>query len=66
MDPRLTTILDVLVVFLVTCKQKLTKSGATSQESNQYAVTMARDAASWQVHAFELADVGQEGDVGGR
>jgi hypothetical protein len=53
------------VIFLVTGKQQVTKGGgAASTDSAQYAVTVSRNGASWQVYAVEPADNGQAGDTG--
>ena len=61
---RVRTIEDNSVIFLVTGKQQVTKSGATSSDSKQYAVTVARDSGSLKVYSFEPAESGQEGDTG--
>jgi hypothetical protein len=53
------------IIFLVTGRQQVTKAGgAPSTDSAQFAVTVSRDTASWQVYAVEPADVGQAGDTG--
>jgi hypothetical protein len=52
------------IIFLVTGNQQLTRSGEGSQESRQFAVTVARDGAALRVYAFEPADAGQAGDTG--
>jgi hypothetical protein len=53
------------IIFLVTGRQQVTKGGgAASTDSAQYAVTVSRNGASWQVYAVELADTGQAGDTG--
>ncbi|WP_433333863.1 hypothetical protein [Spirillospora sp. CA-294931] len=52
------------IIFLVTGKQQVTKAGKRSDDSKQYAVTVARDGGSLKVYAFEPADAGQEGDTG--
>ncbi|MFA1541274.1 hypothetical protein [Actinomadura monticuli] len=58
------TIENNSVIFLVTGRQQLTKSGKESSESEQYAVTVARDGGSLKVYAFQPADAGQAGDTG--
>ncbi|MEU5880303.1 hypothetical protein [Spirillospora sp. NPDC047279] len=61
---RVRDIEDNSIIFLITGKQQLTKSGKKSTTSQQYAVTVARDGASLKVYAFEPADAGQAGDTG--
>ncbi|MFC5187339.1 hypothetical protein [Actinomadura harenae] len=53
------------IIFLVTGKQQISKSGGGSNDSRQWAVTVARDGNALKVSAFEPADVGQAGDTGG-
>jgi hypothetical protein len=55
---------DNSVIFLVTGTQKVTRSGKESGDSEQYAVTVARDGGSLKVYAFAPADAGQAGDTG--
>jgi hypothetical protein len=53
------------IIFLVTGRQQVTKGGgAASTDSVQYAVTVSKNAASWQVFAVEPASTGQAGDTG--
>lgn len=52
------------IIFLVTGKQHVTKSGKKTDDNQQYAVTVSRDGGSWRVYAFEPADAGQAGDTG--
>ncbi|KAB2343943.1 hypothetical protein [Actinomadura rudentiformis] len=61
---RVRDIEDNSIIFLVTGKQQITKSGKQSTDSKQYAVTVARDGGSLKVYAFEPADAGQAGDTG--
>ncbi|WP_153531751.1 hypothetical protein [Actinomadura macrotermitis] len=61
---RLRTIEDNSIIFLVTGRQQVTKGGRSSQDSKQYAVTVARDGGALKVYAFEPADAGQAGDTG--
>lgn len=61
---RVRDIEDNSIIFLITGKQQVTKSGKKSTDSQQYAVTVARDGASLKVYAFEPADAGQAGDTG--
>ncbi|WP_329519594.1 hypothetical protein [Spirillospora sp. NBC_01491] len=61
---RVRDIEDNSVIFLVTGKQDVTKNGKKSQESRQYAVTVARDGSALRVYAFQPADTGQDGDTG--
>ena len=51
------------LIFLVTGRQQDTKAGVTSQNSQQYAVTVSRSGASWEVYAFAPAGTGQPGDT---
>ncbi|MEV5568444.1 hypothetical protein AB0L06_00220 [Spirillospora sp. NPDC052269] len=53
------------IIFLVTGKQRIDKAGGGSDDSKQWAVTIARDGNALKVAAFEPADVGQAGDTGG-
>ena len=46
------------ITFVVTVNQKITESHGTSQQSNQYAVTVANSGAGWQVNNIELASQG--------
>ncbi|MFD0685037.1 hypothetical protein [Actinomadura fibrosa] len=62
---RVRDIEDNSIIFLVTGKQQVTKGGATSSASEQYAVTVARDGGSLKVYAFQPAEDGQLGDTGG-
>jgi hypothetical protein len=62
---RVRDIEDNSIIFLVTGKQQVTKSGKQGQESEQYAVTVARSGSTLRVYAFAPADAGQAGDVGG-
>ncbi|MEO3822493.1 hypothetical protein [Actinomadura sp. B10D3] len=55
---------DNSLIFLVTGTQQVTKSGKTSTDKEQYAVTVARDGGSLKVYAFAPADAGQAGDTG--
>jgi len=54
------------LIFLVTGNQEITRSGSTTRESKQFAVTIARDGSALRVYAFEPAgaDQGQAGDTG--
>ncbi|WP_141578199.1 hypothetical protein [Actinomadura sp. WMMA1423] len=52
------------IIFLVTGRQQVTRSGRTSSDSKQYAVTVTRDGGSMRVYSFEPADAGQAGDTG--
>jgi hypothetical protein len=61
---RVRDIEDNSIIFLVTGKQQITQAGKKSQDSQQYAVTVARDGGSLRVYSFEPADAGQEGDTG--
>ncbi|MGK5557641.1 hypothetical protein ACSNOI_39140 [Actinomadura kijaniata] len=61
---RVRTIENNSIVFLVTGKTRVTKGGGQSDESEQYAVTVARNGGALRVYAFEPADAGQEGDTG--
>jgi hypothetical protein len=62
---RVRDIEDNSIIFLVTGKQQVTKEGRQSQESEQYAVTVARSGSTLRVYAFTPADAGQAGDTGG-
>ncbi|MFB4312864.1 hypothetical protein [Actinomadura sp. 21ATH] len=62
---RVRDIEDNSVIFLVTGKQRVTKGGKEGQESQQYAVTVARDGSALRVYAFGPADAGQAGDTAG-
>jgi hypothetical protein len=62
---RVRDIEDNSIIFLVTGKQQVTKSGKEGQESQQYAVTVARSGSTLRVYAFAPADAGQAGDTGG-
>lgn len=46
------------ITFVVTVNQKITENHGTSQQSNQYAVTVANSGAGWQVNDIELASLG--------
>lgn len=46
------------ITFVVTVNQKITESQGSSQQSNQYAVTVADSGAGWQVNNIELASQG--------
>ncbi|WP_242608808.1 hypothetical protein [Actinomadura formosensis] len=52
------------IIFLVTGRQQLTRSGKESSDSKQYAVTVARDGGSLKVYSFQPSDAGQAGDTG--
>ncbi|CNF50985.1 Uncharacterised protein [Mycobacterium tuberculosis] len=58
------TIENNSIIFLVTGRQQLTKGGKDSTETEQYAVTVARDGGSLKVYSFAPADAGQAGDTG--
>ncbi|WP_395104316.1 hypothetical protein [Actinomadura sp. SCN-SB] len=62
---RVRDIEDNSIIFLVTGKQQVTKDGRQAQESEQYAVTVARSGSTLRVYAFAPADTGQAGDTGG-
>ncbi len=62
-DARLDSIRDIgkdQLIFLVTGTQHITKGGATSDSSQQYAVTMTRSGGGWVAFAFQPADVGDK------
>jgi hypothetical protein len=61
---RVRDIEDNSIIFLVTGHQQVTKSGKQSTDSQQWAVTVARDGGSLKVYSFEPAGVGQQGDTG--
>ncbi|MFC5754932.1 hypothetical protein [Actinomadura rugatobispora] len=61
---RVRDVEDNSIIFLVTGKQQVTRGGKTAQESQQYAVTVARDGGSLRVYSFVPADEGQAGDTG--
>ncbi|MEU6041834.1 hypothetical protein ABZ801_41270 [Actinomadura sp. NPDC047616] len=61
---RIRDIEDNSIIFLVTGKQRITRGGQTSDNSRQWAVTVARDGASLRVYAVAPADEGQAGDTG--
>ena len=61
---RVRDIEDNSIIFLVTGKQQVTRAGKTAHESQQYAVTVARDGGSLRVFSFAPADQGQAGDTG--
>ena len=46
------------ITFVVTVNQKISESHGTSQQSNQYAVTVADSGAGWQVNNIEQANQG--------
>jgi hypothetical protein len=46
------------ITFVVTVNQKITESHGTSQQNNQYAVTVADSGGGWQVNNIELASQG--------
>ncbi|MGH3159276.1 MAG: hypothetical protein ACRDNF_22255 [Streptosporangiaceae bacterium] len=48
------------ITFVVTVDQKITQNNGTSQQSNQYAVTVASTGAGWQVNNIELASQGNQ------
>lgn len=50
------------VIFVVTGKQQVTKNGKTTQESKQWAVTVARDGATLRIYAIDHAEDGQAGE----
>jgi len=52
------------IIFLVTGHQQVKKISGSTQDSKQFAVTVARSGGSWTVYAFEPADAGQAGDTG--
>jgi hypothetical protein len=58
------TIENNSIIFLVTGRQRLTEGGKESTETEQYAVTVARDGGSLKVYSFAPADAGQAGDTG--
>jgi hypothetical protein len=51
---------DSSLTFVVTVNQKITANHGTSQESNQYAVTVADTGGGWQVNNIELASLGNQ------
>ncbi|WP_433467281.1 hypothetical protein [Spirillospora sp. CA-128828] len=61
---RVRDIEDNSIIFLVTGHQQVTRSGKTSDDSKQYAVTVARDGGALKVYSFQPADAGQAGDTG--
>lgn len=52
------------IIFLVTGRQQVSRAGKTSEDSEQYAVTVSRDGDDWTVYSFAPADEGQAGDTG--
>lgn len=48
------------LIFVATQKQHLTTGGKTSDNSQQYAVTMTRSGGGWVVYAFAPADQGDK------
>jgi hypothetical protein len=48
------------ITFVVTVNQKLTESTGTSQQSNQYAVTVADSTGGWLVNDIEPASAGNQ------
>jgi hypothetical protein len=48
------------ITFVVTVNQKITENHGTTQQSNQYAVTVANSGAGWQVNDIELASLGNQ------
>lgn len=48
------------ITFVVTINQSITENHGTSQQSNQYAVTVATTGAGWQVNNIEYASQGNQ------
>ncbi|GAA4147214.1 hypothetical protein [Actinomadura keratinilytica] len=61
---RVRDIEDNSIIFLVTGKQQVTRGGQKSENSRQWAVTVARDGGAMRVYAVAPADEGQAGDTG--
>lgn len=62
-DAHLDSIRDIekdQLILLITGTQHVTKGGAKSDASQQYAVTMTKSGGTWSVYAFQPADVGDK------
>jgi hypothetical protein len=52
------------IIFLVTGRQQVTRTGNSSETKAQYAVTVSREGSDWKVYSFQPAEAGQAGDTG--